>query len=77
MSRDSAFHGTPHLIAAATLTEDRMLSSVPRPTDSMSILSEISLRWCRRVTFEVFVAEMPRGYGNIAYLFSGGRILHT
>jgi hypothetical protein len=40
-----------------------MLDSLPE------FLSEISFRWCRRVTFEVFVAEMPRGYGNIAYLF--------
>jgi hypothetical protein len=44
-----------------------MLDSLPE------FLSEISFSWCRRVTFEVFVAEMPRGYGTIAYLFSGGR----
>jgi hypothetical protein len=35
MSRDSAFHGTPHsLIAAATLNDDRMCSSVP---DALSL----------------------------------------
>jgi len=37
-------------------------------------MSQIRFIWCARVTFEVLVAEMPRRYGSVAYLFSGGRI---
>jgi hypothetical protein len=38
MSRDSGFHGTPPLIAAARLNEDRMFGSVPYDLESMPIL---------------------------------------
>ena len=59
MSRDSAFHGSPHQIAAAQQTRTECLGSVPDHAQPSLISVRNSFFWRNVVTFEVEVAEMP------------------
>ena len=59
MSCDSAFHGSPHQIAAAHRTKTECLGSVPTTYSLALFVSEIRSFWRDAVTFEVEVAEMP------------------
>ena len=59
MSCDSAFHGSPHQIAAAHRTKTDASAAFPTSYSVALFVSEIRSFWRDAVTFEVEVAEMP------------------
>jgi hypothetical protein len=59
MSGDSAFHGSPHQIAAAHRTKTDASAASPTSYSVALFASEIRSFWRDAVTFEVEVAEMP------------------
>ena len=74
MNCDSAFHGIPHQIAAAHRTKSECPGSVPDHLQC-SLIRVRNLLFCAtQWTFEVRVAEMPRHWGSISYVSSGGKI---
>jgi hypothetical protein len=62
LSCDSAFHGSPHPIAAADRARTECHGSVPNQNSVAQFVSEVRSFWRNAVTFEVKVAEMALHY---------------